>query len=92
MIWNKRINATEIADGYPKYEQQTLGATSSSSPFCSLHSTFSVLSPAIPKLTECIRQKEESQMRELKRFWIRESPIQTTSGSPSRASLMNLWC
>ena len=89
----------------------TLGATSSNSPFWTLHNTFSVLSPEIPKLTECIKQKLkvqiskwikfytyykyfylESQILELNKFWIIESPIQITSGSPSLASVMNLWC
>ena len=73
-------------------QQLTLGATSSSSRLCSLQRTLSVVSPEMPKLTECIRQKLESQMRELTRFWIKESPIQMTSGSPSLASVMNLWC
>ena len=31
-------------------------------------------------------------MRELDKFWMRLSPTQRTSGSPSLASLINLWC
>ena len=58
--------------------QLTFGATSSSSWLCSLQRTLSVVSPEMPKLTECIRQKLESQMREFPRFWISESPIQIT--------------
>ena len=34
----------------------------------------------------------ESQIRELDKFCMRLSPTQRTSGSPSRASVMNLWC
>ena len=44
-------------------QSNTLGERFSSSPFCSRHRTFSVLSPDIPKLRECIRQKLEIKTR-----------------------------
>ena len=44
---------------------------------------------AMPKLRQCMRQKLVSQMRELKRFWIRESPTQSISGSASLVSVKN---
>lgn len=52
-LWNYDFNGTKQAPSLALQICLTLGRMFSSSPFCSLHSTLQVVSPAMPKLSAC---------------------------------------